>query len=214
MPGKFHHETLYRGAERLAPLANVSVTVCGAGALGSHLAENLARHGFQHLRVIDKDRIEEHNVGTQIYGAGEIGGWKVDVLRNRLFRGVGLEIEAMQKELTEKNARGLLRGSDLVVDTFDNSASRRAVQDMVRTLNVPCLHVGLAADYAEIIWDERYRVPEQNGVDVCDYPLARNLILLAVAVASETILRFFLDHVRQDWSVTLGDFAVRPIPTA
>ena len=149
-------------------------------------------------------------VGTQLYGAGEVGGWKVDVLRNRLFRGVGLEIEGMQKELTDKNARGLLRGSDLVVDTFDNSASRMAVQDMARTLKVPCLHIGLSPDYAEVIWDEVYRIPQADGQDVCDYPLARNLVLLAVAVGSETILRFLLDGVRQSWTITLADLAIRP----
>ena len=83
---------------------------------------------------------------------------------------------------------------------------------MVRTLKVPCLHVGLAADYAEIIWDERYRVPQEGGADACDYPLARNLVLLAVVVASELVVRFFLDDVRRDWSITLADFAVRPLP--
>ena len=46
--------------------------------------------------------------------------------------------------------------------------------------------------------------------DVCDYPLARNLVLLVVAVASEVLVRFALTGARQDWSVTLGDFAIRP----
>ena len=73
MAGKFHHEAIYRGADRLAKLAAVPVTVCGAGALGSHLADNLARQGFTQLRVIDRDRVEEHNVGTQLYGESEVG---------------------------------------------------------------------------------------------------------------------------------------------
>jgi tRNA A37 threonylcarbamoyladenosine dehydratase len=55
MAGKFHHERLYRGGESVAKLAAVPVTLCGAGALGSHLAENLARQGFPQLRVVDRD---------------------------------------------------------------------------------------------------------------------------------------------------------------
>ncbi len=47
--------------------------------------------------------------------------------------------------------------------------------------------------------------------DVCDYPLARNLILLTVAVASEVLVRFVLTESRTDWTVTLGDFAIRPL---
>src|SRR5262249_30726874 len=141
----------------------------------------------------------------------EVGGWKVEVLRGRLFRAAGVETEVVNKELTECNARTLLKGADIVLDTFDNSASRRLVQDICRGLGVPCLHVGLHADYAEVIWDERYRVPADVGADVCDYPLARNLVLLAVAVAAETLLRFLIAGECHDWSVTLRDFAIRTL---
>src|SRR6476659_8984781 len=100
MADKFHHEAIYRGVGEVAKLADRRLTLCGAGALGSNLADNLARQGFRDLRVIDRDRVEEHNVGTQLYGESDVGGWKVEVLRNRLFRAVGVEIEAVAKELT------------------------------------------------------------------------------------------------------------------
>jgi molybdopterin/thiamine biosynthesis adenylyltransferase len=211
MADKFHHEALYRGAGALVKLAKERLTLCGAGALGSNLADNLARQGFRDLRVIDRDRIEEHNVGTQLYGDSDVGAWKVEVLKQRLFRAAGIEIEAHRKGLDERTARSLLQDGGLVIDTFDNSASRRLVQEHCRVLNLPCLHVGLYADYAEVIWDERYRVPQDVGGDVCDYPLARNLVLLAVAVASEVLVRSALAGVRQDFSLTLRDFSVRPL---
>jgi molybdopterin/thiamine biosynthesis adenylyltransferase len=211
MADKFHHEAIYRGREQIARLANQPLTICGAGALGSHLADNLARQGFRQLRVIDRDRVEEHNVSTQLYSESDVGAWKVEVLRQRLFRATGIEIEALRKELGERTARTLLQEGGLVLDTFDNSASRRLVQEHCRALNVPCLHIGLYADYGEVIWDEQYRVPQDVAGDVCDYPLARNLILLVVAVASETIIRFALAGERKDFSVTLRDFAIRAL---
>jgi molybdopterin/thiamine biosynthesis adenylyltransferase len=211
MAGKFHHEQIYRGPDALTRLAATRTTLCGAGALGSHLADNLARQGFGPLCVIDRDRVEEHNVSTQLYGESDVGAWKVEVLRNKLFRAAGAEVEAVAKELTERNARSLLKDAALVVDTFDNSASRRLVQEECRARPKPCLHVGLFADYCEVVWDEQYRVPNDAAGDVCDYPLARNLVLLAVALASETLVRFVLDGTRQNWSATLRDFAVRPL---
>lgn len=213
MADKFHHEAIYRGADSLAKIAQVHLTLCGAGALGSQLADNLARQGFRHLRVIDRDRVEEHNVSTQLYGESEIGAWKVEILKQRLFRATGIEIEALRKELTDRTAKSLLQDGGLVIDTFDNSASRRLVQEQCRALQLPCLHVGLYADYGEVIWDERYRVPQDVPGDVCDYPLARNLVLLVVAMASEVLLRFVLAGARQDWSATLRDFAIRPLET-
>ena len=185
MTSKFLHEEIYRGAESVAKLAEPLVTICGAGALGSHLVDNLARQGFRKIRVIDRDRIEEHNVSTQVYGSADVGAWKVEVLRNRLFRAVEVEIDAVAKELTERNARSLLKGSAIVIDTFDNAKSRGLVQQHCRESNITCLHVGLYADYCEAIWDDKYRVPNDVAGDVCEYPLARNLVLFAVAIASE-----------------------------
>jgi molybdopterin/thiamine biosynthesis adenylyltransferase len=210
MAGKFHHEQIYRGDDLIQRLAAARITICGAGALGSNLADNLVRQGARSLRVIDSDRVEEHNVSTQIYGESDVGGWKVEVLRNRLFRTAGVEVEAVRKQLVESNARVLLKGSGLVLDTFDNSDSRRLVQQACRAAQIPCLHVGLFADYGEAIWDADYRVPaDVVAMDVCDYPLARNLVLLVIAVASESIQRWIDNGTCDGFSVTLRDLAIR-----
>ena len=212
MPGKFHHEQVYRGGEALARLARAQLVVCGAGAVGSNLVENLARQGAERIRVIDRDRIEEHNVGTQVWAVDDVGTFKAETLRNTLFRVTGVELEAVPKELSERNIRKLLSGADLVVDGFDNSASRQLVTDHCQANRIPCLHVGLNADYAEVIWNDLYRVPSDVAGDVCDYPLARNLILMAVAVASEIVLRFLTEGIQESRTLTMRDFAVRSFP--
>lgn len=207
MASKYLHEEIYRGAESVAKLAKPLVTICGAGALGSHLADNLARQGFHNLRVIDRDRVEEHNVSTQLYDTVDVGAWKVEVLRNRLFRTAEIEIDAVRKELSERTVRSLLKRSDIVVDTFDNSKSRHLVQQRCRDSTTECLHIGLYADYCEAIWDGHYRVPGDVEGDVCEYPLARNLVLFAVGLGSELLVRYVLDGNKQNYSGTLSDFA-------
>jgi molybdopterin-synthase adenylyltransferase len=207
----FAHETEYRGAETMRRLGEASFTLCGAGALGSNLADALARQGVQNLRVIDRDKVEEKNIGTQIYLQGDVGAWKVEVLRNRLFRTTGVEIEAVNKDLTVANATKLLRDGGIVLDLFDNSTARATVQRTVRELNLPCLHVGLNADYAEVMWDEGYRVPQDVEGDVCDYPLARNLVALAVATAAETLIRYVESKEKTGWTITLRDLSIRRV---
>jgi molybdopterin-synthase adenylyltransferase len=205
---KLLHEAIYRGSAEVAKLALPQVVLCGAGALGSHLADNLARQGFAKLRTIDHDRIEEHNVSTQLYGVSDVGVWKVEALRNQIFRATGVEMEAVRKELTDRNVGTLLKDASVIVDAFDNSAAREIVQNYARTMGKPCLHMGVNADYAEVIWDEQYRVPREVGRDACNYPLARNLVLLAVAVASETLVAFVLEGAKRNWSMTLRDLNV------
>jgi len=207
----FYHEKLYRGADALARLGQVRLTVCGAGAVGSNLVNNLVRQGVRHVTVIDDDRVEAHNVGTQVYAESDVGAFKVDVLQAEVFRAVGVEITAVRKRLEQRNVAKLLAGADLVVDGFDNRASRALVTEHCRVAGIPCLHVGLSADYAEVIWNEDYHVPGDVGeaeADVCDYPLARNLIEFAVALASEAVVRFVLEGQRQNYSFTLRDLRV------
>src|SRR5437764_4529671 len=146
----FYHEQLHRSAELMRRIKDRRVVVCGAGALGANVVESLARQGFARLRVIDRDRVEERNLSTQPYYRSDIGALKARALANALYRALGVELDARADELTTANAGKLLQGSALVLDAFDNSASRQAVKDYCAGAGVPCLHAGLAGDYAEV----------------------------------------------------------------
>lgn len=150
---------------------------------------------------------------TQPYFKSDIGAFKAKILTNSLYRALGVAVTGKSEELTTANVAKLLSGSGLVVDTFDNSVARQTVKDACIAANLPCLHVGLAADYAEVIWNDRYRVPSDVNDDVCDYPLARNIVLLAVSVAAEVIVRFAATGEKENYTLTLGDFAIRPFET-
>jgi len=210
MRESFHHEVLYRGEEAFARLGRVRLVICGAGAVGSNLVINLARQGFRSFKVIDDDRVESHNIGTQTYGLTDVGAFKAEVLQAEVFRAVGVEIETERRRLTEKTVEKLLAGVDIVIDGFDNTASRLLVTESCRKTGTACLHIGLSADYAEVLWNEDYRVPQEGGggMDVCDYPLARNLSQFAVALASEALVRYVLTGQRQNYSFTLNDLRI------
>jgi molybdopterin-synthase adenylyltransferase len=207
----FFHEQLYRTDAVMAKLKEHSVTICGAGALGGNLTENLARAGFARLKVIDRDRIEERNLSTQPYYRSDIGAFKAKILANHLYRAIGTKVEAETKELTAANAHQLLKDSQLIVDVFDNSTSRQAVKDYAEQSGIPCLHTGLSSDFAEVIWNEAYRVPSDANDDICDYPLARNLVLLAVAFTCEAIVSFIATGEQRSFTITLKDLAVKSL---
>lgn len=208
----FLHEHLYRGIGALDQLHMFPITICGAGAIGANLAESLARAGCRHLRVIDRDRVEVRNLSTQPYLREDIGAFKATILTHLLYHAVEADIEAIPKELTSQNIKKLLRSSALVIDAFDNSTSRRLVTDWCREAKIPCLHVGLADGYAEVMWNDTYRVPSASQDDICDYPLTRSLVLLAVAVASETIIRYITTGEKSNYTITLQDLQISRKP--
>jgi molybdopterin/thiamine biosynthesis adenylyltransferase len=207
----FFHEQLYRTDAVMAKLKDYPVTICGAGALGANLVENLARAGFGKLKVIDRDRIEERNLSTQPYHRSDVGAFKAKILANHLYRAIGTKVEAETKELTSANAAQLLKDSRLIVDVFDNSTSRQVVKDYADQTGTLCLHAGLASDYAEVIWNHVYRVPFDVNDDVCDYPLARNLVMLTVAVASEAIASWVAMGEQRSFTITLKDLSVQSL---
>ncbi len=207
----FFHEQLYRTDTVMAKLKDYPVSICGAGALGANLTENLARSGFGTLKVIDRDRIEERNLSTQPYYRCDVGAFKAKILANNLYRAIGTKVTVETKELTAANVNSLLKESKLIVDLFDNSIARQTVKDCSDHTGIPCLHAGLSPDYAEVIWNSLYRVPSDTNDDVCDYPLARNLVMLTVAVASEAIVSFIATGEQRNFTITLKDLAVRSL---
>lgn len=209
MDRMFAHERAYRSDSLIARLAGARVVICGAGAVGSNLSHNLVRQGFRALGVVDRDRVEPANLATQTYRKADLGAAKAIALQGDVFRIAGVEIEAWHEELTAKNAARRIAGAQVVVDGFDNARSRQLVAAAARAAGVACLHVGLAADYAEVLWDSRWVAPSGRGEDVCDYPLARNLIVLATAVASEALVSFVAGDGERSFTITLKDLAVR-----
>lgn len=208
---RFFHEQRYRTDAVMDQLKRYPITLCGAGALGGNLAETLVRMGLGTLKVIDRDRIEERNLSTQPYYRSDVGGFKAKILANHLYRAIGTQVIAETKELTATNADALLKGSQLIVDLFDNSVARQIVKDYADRTGIPCLHAGLSADYAETIWNDYYRVPSNVNDDVCDYPLTRNLVMLTVTVAAEAIVSFIAAGELRSFTITLKDLTIQPV---
>ena len=210
---KLRHEVAWRGDDYAAKLANKLVTVCGCGALGSNLVDSLARMGVPKIRVVDFDRIEASNVGTQVWSSSDVGAFKTEAMKRHAFKAAGVEIEAITKMLDESNVKSTFRHSQLVVDCFDNADSRRVVRDACKLHSMPCLHAGMSNDgFAEVTWNDSYKIPKANaGGDPCDVPLTRSLVLLTVGVMVEEIMNFFLAKKARmkNWTITINDLQIR-----
>jgi len=210
MKDTFLHEKIYRGESFFKRIAEQSILVCGCGAIGSNLLDNMVRQGFTKVSVIDFDRIEDHNRNTQLWGKRDSGQPKVKMIKNKIYMDMGVDVVPYDLRLTDETISKVFKDHkrSIVVDGFDNTESRKLVTEYCKLQSIECLHVGLSSDYAEVIWNERYRVPKASGEDVCEYPMARNIILLAVAVATEVIIRFIAEGIKENYTITLGDFKI------
>jgi molybdopterin/thiamine biosynthesis adenylyltransferase len=188
----------------------MQILVCGVGTLGGNLVEHLVRVQGDSLqiRVIDFDRVEQRNLRNQPYFSHQVGKPKVTSLAENVYRISGQRLETHHKTLTAGNAERWLEGCDLVCDCFDNHAARLALQKACRKQGVPCLHLGLASDYGEVIWDPHYQVPPDSQRDPCAEPLSRSLALLTVALFDDCWRAYRQQGQLRNLCFTAGDLAV------
>ncbi len=114
-----------------ARLLRSRVLVVGAGGLGAPALLYLAAAGVGTIGIVDDDVVELSNLQRQIIHATErIGAPKTASATEALHRvNPGVRVEPHQLRLVAANARGLVRGYDIVVDGSDNFATRFLVND-------------------------------------------------------------------------------------
>lgn len=158
--------------------------IAGCGALGSQIAMHIALPGRQFV-LLDDDRIEDDNILTSAFLTQHVGALKVHVLAEMMYRKAGVAAEVQDTTLTEPPKVDRL---DLVVDTFDNTASRLLLCD----LSVPTLHVGVSeARTGAVLWDADFPRWEPEYVrgrnPVCTHELGRHILRLTAVVAASII---------------------------
>src|SRR3954453_21866689 len=128
-------------------LMKSKVTLCGCGALGTVLANHLARAGVGKLRIIDRDFIETHNLQRQILFD------EADVAENlpkaeaaaRKLRAINstIEIEPVVTDLDHTNILDLVGDADLILDGTDNFETRYLINDAAVKLDKPWIYGGV-----------------------------------------------------------------------
>lgn len=191
------------------------IVFCGVGALGSTAAV-LCRNLEATLAFVDFDRVESKNVLAQAFVKPSIGKNKADALKLQMLNFYGLKTEAFGVRLGEDNAAALLGAADLIVDCFDNAASRRVLSTFARGAGKPLVHAALSGDgtFGLVRWDERF-VPDAEdaaGQATCEGGEHLPLIGLLAAALARTLQDFVKSGVRRDSMVSLA--AVTPTVVA
>ena len=127
-------------------LASKRVIIVGCGGLGGVVIECLARIGVGHMRVVDGDVFDESNLNRQLLSSRmNLGRPKTLAAQQRVMAVNPLvEVEAVQAELTAKNALELLAGCDAAVDCLDNIPSRLLLQQAAKEAGIPLVHAAIA----------------------------------------------------------------------
>lgn len=195
----------------MATAAPLKIVWCGVGALGSTAAV-LCRNLDATAVFLDFDRVESKNLLAQAYVKQSVGKNKAEALKLQLLNFHGVKCEAFGVRVTAENVAALTREASLIVDCFDNAASRKVLSDHARSTKVALLHAALSGDgtFGLVRWDERF-VPDAEdvaGQATCEGGEHLPLVGLLGAAIARAVQDFVKAGVRRDSMVGLA--AVTP----
>ncbi len=134
------------GEEGQRRLLDSCVLICGCGALGSVLANTLARAGVGHLRIVDRDFLELNNLQRQVlYDEDDVAAGlpKAVAAQARLQRiNSEIEVEAVVADVDHTNIGKLLDGANLILDGTDNFETRFLLNDAAHRFGLPWIYGG------------------------------------------------------------------------
>jgi adenylyltransferase/sulfurtransferase len=129
------------------------VLLCGCGALGTVLANALVRAGVGHLRLVDRDFIETHNLQRQILfdendvaanlPKAEAAARKLAVINSTV------RVEPIVTDIDRTNILELAKDADLILDGTDNFEVRYLINDVAVKLGKPWVYGGSIGSHGQ-----------------------------------------------------------------
>lgn len=109
-----------------------TITVVGLGGTGAQIARSVARMVYDmkaarlhmpQIVLIDPDKVEQKNVGRQLYVEADAGQLKAHVLMRRFNMALGLDIIAIDQPVNAE--KHFERWGNLIIGAVDNHLARR-----------------------------------------------------------------------------------------
>jgi molybdopterin/thiamine biosynthesis adenylyltransferase len=127
-------------------LLQKKVVIVGMGALGTVLANHMVRAGVGHVRLIDRDFVEESNLQRQML-------FEENDARQHLPKAVaaadklrrinsGVTVEGIVADLHAGNAETYLSDADVILDGSDNFQVRYLINDVAVKHRIPWVYGG------------------------------------------------------------------------
>lgn len=103
-----------------------SITVIGAGAIGSFTVLALVKMGFENITVYDFDKVSVENMNCQWYRFKDIGKQKVEALADLIYDFTGVGIKVMNEKF-DGNPVQVAELGRIVITAVDSMLVRTAI---------------------------------------------------------------------------------------
>jgi molybdopterin-synthase adenylyltransferase len=145
---RYHRQTLLAGfgEDGQRRLLESTALVLGCGALGTVVADMLARAGVGHLVIVDRDFIETTNLQRQVlFDEQDVADAlpKAEAAKRKIARvNSQVHVTAIVDDVNATNIEKYAAGADVLVDGLDNFETRYLVNDYAVKSGSPYVYGG------------------------------------------------------------------------
>ena len=148
---RYHRQMLLAGFGEAGQrkLAQSTAVVLGCGALGTVVADMLARAGAGHLVIVDRDFVELTNLQRQVlFDEADAADAlpKAEAAKIKIARiNSGVRVTAIVDDLNASNIERIVEGADVLLDGVDNFETRYLANDCAVKHGIPYVYGGAVA---------------------------------------------------------------------
>lgn len=124
-------------------LNNLNILIVGCGGVGSVIGELLARGGFKNINIIDMDVVDKTNLQRQLFVQEDIGKFKADCLKEKLYSiNPNINVENYCENFNKSNYKNITKNTNLIIDATDNVETRKLINKISKEKNIPWVYNG------------------------------------------------------------------------
>lgn len=140
--------------------------IVGLGATGSYLSLFLGRLGLKELTLVDPDKFEIHNIGSQLATFNDVGKHKVNAIKQHLLAATDVKyIQSYNRKIEEMGSN--LFYKDIICSTLDSMEGRKYVFNNFLTYS-PNQSLFFDSRIGAELW-EVYCIPKSNKEKIEKY---------------------------------------------
>lgn len=146
---RYSRQLLVLGLGLQQKLSELKVLIAGCGALGSTIAELLARLGVGEITVVDADIVEVSNLHrTHLFDERDIGRPKAEVCGEKLkLINPSIKANYIIDIIDEKNIEELIKDKNYIFDGLDNLYYKLLLNDAAVKAGIPLIYGGINGEY-------------------------------------------------------------------
>jgi molybdopterin/thiamine biosynthesis adenylyltransferase len=122
-----HYNDRFKDAAWYEKSQDERILIVGAGGIGSNALYCLSKTIHAQYYVVDSDKVEEHNIGTQFYRPKDITKYKVGAIREIIVEFSG---SYFINPMTNRYASNYL---PIIISAVDNMKARKEVYEIWKT---------------------------------------------------------------------------------